>query len=163
MRSDLRGLTASLMTTAPGKRVLVVDDDADLVGLLMAVLQQNGLTVDTALDGSEALDRLAENHYSVVLLDLMMPVLDGFGVIEALERLSTNTMPVVLVMTGAPELIEQLDPRAIHGIVRKPFDVGEVASLVLSCADIRQRGLFETMAIAAVLAGTPLMALLTRM
>ena len=74
-----------------------------------------------------------------------------------------NSGSIVLVVTGADHrVVEQLDAQRIHGIVRKPFDCDDIASLVLACADLRGRSAFETMAIATMLAGTPFLALLNR-
>jgi len=83
------------MTTTASKRVLIVDDDAVIRELLCAILRQRDLVVDEAADGQEALELLKENIYSVVLLDLLMPNVDGFGVLEGL-----TSSPVVLVITG---------------------------------------------------------------
>jgi CheY-like chemotaxis protein len=144
------------------KRILVVDDDPGVRELLSSVLVEYGLTVDEAEDGEVAIALLREHRYSVVLLDLLMPKVDGFAVLEALER-ETEDLPVVLVITGAERAtIAQLDSQRIHGIVRKPFDVQELGSLVSACAEIRGRSAFETMAIATIVAGGPLLALLNR-
>jgi CheY-like chemotaxis protein len=146
----------------PHKRVLVVDDDPDARGLLAAVLHHHGLSVDEASDGREALELLAVNQYAVVLLDLIMPNLDGFGVIEVLGRQETGK-PVVLVVTGADRrAIEQLDARIVHGILRKPFDPDDLAAVVVACADVRGRNALGTMALAAMMAGSPLLALLNK-
>ena len=139
------------------KRVLVVDDDADIRELLVSVLSRRDLLVDQAGDGSEALDLLRQNSYSVVLLDLLMPNVDGFGVLDELD--SAISTPVVLVITGAERsLLKQLDAQRIHGIVRKPFDAEDLGNLVVACAEIKSRGTFETMAISAMIAGGPLLA-----
>ena len=144
--------------TVSAKRVLIVDDDAVIRELLGTLLRQRDLTVDEASDGREALELLKENVYSVVLLDLLMPNVDGFGVIEGL-----TSSPVVLVITGAERaLVKQLDPKKIHGVVRKPFDAEELANLVVACAEIRSRSAFETMAISAMIAGGPFLAWLNR-
>jgi len=127
------------------KRVLIVDDDATIRELLVSVLRRRDLIVDEAHDGLQALDLLKENNYSVVLLDLLMPNLDGFGVIENLG--SAISTPVVLVITGADRaLIRQLDPQRIHGVVNKPFDAEDLATLVVACAEIKSRSPFEAMA-----------------
>src|ERR1700681_305652 len=92
------------------KRVLIVDDDATIRALLGPVLRSRDLIVDEAHDGVQALELLKENSYSVVLLDLLMPNVDGFGVIENLG--SAISTPVVLVITGADRaLIRRLDPQ----------------------------------------------------
>ena len=144
------------------KRVLVVDDDADTVRLLQTVLTQRGLSVDCALDGDEALDLLRTNRYACVLLDLLMPRVDGFAVLEALKNQDVFSPSVVLVITGADRsAIDRLDSDLIHGIVRKPFDPEDLAALVAACAEIKGRGGFETMAI-AMLSSAPFLSLLQR-
>ena len=146
------------------RRVLIADDDPELRGVLSTVLRQRGLTVDEASDGREAIDLLAEAPFAVVILDLLMPNVDGFGVIDHLRARDGGAMPVVLVVTGAePPIVNALDPRVIHGIIHKPFDVHELANLVEACAEIRSSGAFETMAITAMLAGGPLISWLSRM
>lgn len=144
------------------KRVLVVDDDPGICQLLGSVLRRRDLIVDEAADGREALDLLKQNSYSVVLLDLLMPNIDGFGVLEGLG--SAISTPLVLVVTGAERsLLIDLDPQKVHGIVRKPFDTDELADLVVACAEIRSRTAFEAMAISAMIAGGPLLAWLNRL
>jgi CheY-like chemotaxis protein len=145
------------------KRVLVVDDDPMVRDLLVFVLRRHSLAVDQASNGREALSLIKANPYAVIVLDLLMPVLDGFGVLDALGGPEMPSPPVVLVLTGADRGdITHLDAQRVHGIVRKPFDPEELASIVVACAEIRGRNAFGTMAIATVLAGSPLLALLKR-
>lgn len=146
----------------PGaKRVLVVDDDAQIRELLTSVLSRRDLIVDEAADGREALELLRQNSYAVILLDLLMPNTDGFGVLDELETAMSS--PVVLVITGADRaLVKQLDAQKIHGVLRKPFDPEDLANLVVACADIKSRSAFETMAISAMIAGGPLLVWLNR-
>jgi DNA-binding response OmpR family regulator len=139
------------------KRVLIVDDDAVIRELLISALHDESLSVDCAENGVQALALLRERQYSVVLLDLLMPEMNGFEVLEMLEE---DVRPVVLVITGADQsTIAEVDSRIVHGIVRKPFDPRELAELVRACAEIRSRGSLGTMALATVMAGTPLLAL----
>lgn len=148
------------MASEQYRRVLVVDDNDDTRSILAAALGRTSLIVDRAQGGREALDLLRENGYSVVLLDLLMPHVDGFDVLDAIDCLP-GSPPIVLVVTGADRaVIDQLDARRIHGVVRKPFDPEEIALIVAACADIRGRGVFETMALATMITGAPLIALL---
>lgn len=145
------------------KRVLIVDDDPDVRKLLTSTLAPHRIEVDTASDGEEALDCLRQNTYAVILLDLLMPKLDGFGVLAAMKTDNLQSPPVVLVVTGADRtVVERLDPQRIHGIVRKPFDAEDLAMLIVACSDIRGRGSFGTMAIATLVSGAPFLAWLVR-
>ena len=154
------GIGKTAMTVEQQKRVLVVDDDAGIRKLLGTVLRGRGLSVDEAEDGKQALALIASQRYGVILLDLLMPVMDGFAVAEALNGLAPR--PVVLVVTGAEHgQVESLDASAFHGIVRKPFDADELANVVAACAEIRGRALMDTMAMAMV-AGGSLFAILNR-
>ena len=135
------------MTSEHYRRVLVVDDDADIRGLLLTALRMKSLQVDTATDGQEAIELLRQHAYGVVILDLFMPVTDGFAVLDMLGN--EPMQPVVLVVTGADQsTIGKLDARRIHGVVKKPFDVEELSSVVAACADVRGLRGLETMAIA---------------
>jgi DNA-binding response OmpR family regulator len=141
------------------KHVLVVDDDPAIRDLLATAFRMHALEVDLAADGREALDLLAERRYAVIVLDLIMPNVDGFGVLDGMQGMGDS--PVVLVLTGADRrMLEQLDAQRIHGVVRKPFDPEELASLVVACAEIKGRSPFETMAM-AMLAGGPILAWLS--
>jgi CheY-like chemotaxis protein len=161
MRNILRSFAGVGMTVDQSRRVLVVDDEQDVRDILFTVLQQRGITTDVAADGGEALELVTQHQYTVVVLDLMMPGIDGFAVLDALR--ACVPMPVVLVLTAADQaLTDRLDATIIHGLIRKPFDPQEIADVIAACADIRGRSAFETMAIAAMLAGGPLMTFFSR-
>lgn len=147
------------MIVDPNRRVLVIDDDANVRRILSGALRNRSLHVDEAPDGSVAIALLAENRYAVVLLDLLMPNVDGFGVLDAIG--DGANPPIVLVVSGADRrVLDQVDSRKIHGIVKKPFDPVEIADIVTACTEIRGRSALEAMAYATVIAGAPLIALL---
>ena len=141
------------------RRVLVVDDDPEIRRILVTALRLRALEIDEAVDGRAALDLLRENRYAVVLLDIMMPGVDGFAVLESIAP--DAPAPVVLVVSGAgKQVLDRVDSSKIHGIIKKPFDPLEIADVVASCAEIRGRSTFETMAYATILSSAPLIALL---
>ena len=141
------------------RRVLVVEDDDVGRELLVSTLRHRFLDVDEAADGQQALELLRQNHYGVILVDLLLPKVDGFGVIEAIDP--ADYPPIVIVVTGADRhLLDRIDPRKIHGVVKKPFDPQDVADVVAACAEIRGRGSLDTMAYASILTGGSLIALL---
>lgn len=121
----------------PGRRssVLVVDDDPGLQGLFSTLLMRDGFTVDCAQNGRQAFEYLKRSSYSVILLDLMMPEVSGFELLERLERESPSLMRRVIVLTGASQrVVEGLDESRIWGLIRKPFDINELVASAKECA-----------------------------
>jgi CheY-like chemotaxis protein len=150
--------------TVEQKRVLVVDDDRSVREILSSALRKHDLIADVAEDGAAALECLRAHQYAVVLLDLLMPGVDGFSLLDRIGGGDVASPPVVLVITAADRTaIERLDAKRIHGIVRKPFDPEEIARLVVACADIKNRRPFGPMAIATMIASGPFLALLNRL
>lgn len=104
------------------RRILVVDDDDAIRALLFTVLKRRGFAVDAARDGKEALERLARCRYVLMLLDLMMPRMSGWEVLQELARCEPERRPIVLVLTAGSEP-RDLDSTIVSGTLRKPFDV----------------------------------------
>ena len=77
------------------KKVLVVDDEKLIVKGIRFSLEQDGMEVDCAYDGEEALKMATENHYDMILLDIMLPKLDGFEVCQRIREFSD--MPIVML------------------------------------------------------------------
>lgn len=129
------------MNSTKMKDVLVVDDDAGIRSLMSIALKRVGLQCETAKDGLDAMEQLGEAEYAVVLLDLMMPRLDGRSVLERLHAsLGTNAvLPMVIVMTAFPSqdaLVEKTE--LVRAVVQKPFDVHELAEIVRGCVATRR-------------------------
>lgn len=122
--------------TEPAKqlRVLVVDDDASIRLLVKRALEKHGFfELDVAADGVEALRKLEEEHFDLLILDLMMPRLNGFDVVERLSRTGAE-MPKILVMTAAsPSVLRDLPVHRVEKIITKPF---EIQTLISSALDV---------------------------
>ena len=87
------------------KKILVVDDDAELVELVCFNLKQAGYAVGTAFDGVEALKKARSLEPDLIVLDVMMPELDGFAVCEILRRDSTTaSIPIMMLTALSSEL-----------------------------------------------------------
>ena len=87
------------------RKILVVDDDADIVELLSYVLKNAGFAIGTAFNGIEALKKVRSLSPDLVLLDLMLPEMDGFAVCETLRRRAeTATLPIILLTAVSGEL-----------------------------------------------------------
>ena len=87
------------------KKILVVDDDSELVALLNFNLRKAGFAVGTARDGVEALKKARSIHPDLILLDLMLPEMDGFAVCEILRRdPSTSSIPILILTALTSQL-----------------------------------------------------------
>lgn len=114
------------------KKILIVDDDADLVELLCFNLKQAGFAVGTASNGVEALRKTCSLSPDLILLDLILPELDGFAVCEILRRdQSTSRVPIIIVtaLSGQLGRMAGLDCGA-DDYVRKPFSPRTLISRV---------------------------------
>lgn len=115
------------------KRVLVVDDDEPIRKLLSIVLKRRGVTSDHAIDGVDGLAKLGRCRYSLVLLDLMMPRMSGYEMLENLANVAPELRPTVVVLTAGPR--PQLRPDLVLTLIRKPFDVDVVADVVIAALE----------------------------
>ena len=116
--------------------VLVIENDQALRGLFTTLLGKKGFEVDTAADGRVAFDQIHRHNYSVILLDLMMPEINGFELLDRLERDSPALLDKVIVMTGASQrAIQNFDSSRVWGLIRKPFDIDNLVSSTVACAE----------------------------
>jgi CheY-like chemotaxis protein len=116
------------------RKVLLADDDQSIRQLVSMIVRREGLEIDSAADGADAIDKLQQNEYAVVLLDLMMPRVDGFGVVEYLREHPQSQKPVVLVITAyADQKFKDVDPNVVAGVVRKPFEIADLGGIVSLC------------------------------
>ncbi len=106
-------------------KVLIADDDPQLVRALRITLAAHGYDVVAAADGAAAITLAAQAHPDIVLLDLGMPHLDGVQVIEALRGWTTAPIIVVSGRTGSADKVEALDAGA-DDYVTKPFQIDEL-------------------------------------
>jgi DNA-binding response OmpR family regulator len=124
-----------------GPAVLVVDDDQGLRQLFTTLLGRKGFNVDCANNGRLAWDQIAKQPYAVILLDLMMPDVNGFELLERLCRDSPSLLSRVIVMTGASQRdLRSLDTSRVWGLIRKPFDIDNLVTSTLACAQGRRSG-----------------------
>jgi DNA-binding response OmpR family regulator len=110
-------------------RVLVVEDDQDLSALLELVLSDAGYRVRLASDGRDALARVEEEMPGVILLDMRMPVMNGWEFAREFRARHGHTCPLVVV-TAAENARLRADEIGAEGWLSKPFDLDEVLSMV---------------------------------
>jgi CheY-like chemotaxis protein len=120
----------------PTSRILAADDDASIRQLVCTIIRREHFEVDCAADGHEAIEFLRGHEYAVILLDLMMPRVDGFGVISWLRHNPPAIKPILLVVTAyADQKFKQVDPAIVAGVLRKPFEVADLGNLVRLCVE----------------------------
>lgn len=116
------------------KKILVVDDDDAIRSLVERVLRREQFDVESAKDGHEAIQKLAKNDYATVLLDLMMPRVDGHGVLRFLESERPVEKPWVIVMTANMQgAHDTAKAKPVFRVLPKPFDIQQLVSHVKEC------------------------------
>ena len=112
-----------------GQRVLVVDDEKLIVKGIRFSLEQDGMEVDCAYDGEEALDRIRENEYDIILLDVMLPKLTGFEVCQQMREFSS--VPVVMLTAKGDDMDKILGLEyGADDYITKPFNILEVKARI---------------------------------
>jgi two-component system, OmpR family, response regulator MprA len=112
------------MTTASQARpILVVDDDAGIRETITTILEDEGYRVVQARDGLEALDQVAATQPALILLDIGMPRLDGFGFAEELGRRGLRAGRAVLVLTANNRAQASAAHIGADGYIEKPFSL----------------------------------------
>jgi len=116
--------------------ILIVEDDGAIRRLVRMVLERKGYRVETANDGVEAVLKLGLADYDVIILDLMMPNLDGFALIETLAANDPERLKRIIVTSAAsPGLIKEKMKGRPFGLLTKPFDIHDLATCVRACID----------------------------
>ncbi|MBS2035623.1 EAL domain-containing protein [bacterium] len=121
--------------------ILFVDDESNVRELFRAQAERLGYTVETAQDGVEAIQRVRERHFPIIVTDLYMPGLDGLALLECLRGLSPDS--VTMIVTGAPETeLPRADARdcSLAAIVRKPWNYHELGQVLERAIQLYQSG-----------------------
>jgi DNA-binding response OmpR family regulator len=112
-------------------RALVVEDDPAIRRLVEKLLQRRGIVIDTAHDGKQAIEKIAAGEFSVVILDLMLPEVNGYDVIAYIKSRGLR-LPVVVVSAVSQQSLSRLDRDIVKLVISKPFDVHEFTAGIAS-------------------------------
>lgn len=124
-----------MSTPQPPFTALVVEDDPAIRRLVEKILSRRNISIDTASDGLVAMEKLRSNDYTVLVLDLMVPEVNGFEIIDYLKS-AGKTMPVAVVSAVSQQALVRLDLDIVKLVISKPFDVDEFSKAILAlCAD----------------------------
>jgi CheY-like chemotaxis protein len=117
------------------RSVLVVDDDDAIRTLISRVLLRADYEVAQAGNGSEALAKLRTRAYRTVVLDLMMPVMSGFELVDYLRDHDDAGAPCIVIVSAAGERdLQSITSPLVKSVLRKPFDLPELLAAVEKCA-----------------------------
>jgi len=122
------------MTEGELPRVLIADDEELIRTLVSRMLRRSGFEPVEAADGQQAIERLDAGGFDALVLDLMMPRVDGFGVMEHLIATQPRMMEKTIVMTAFPKAAAKERLHHVCCVLSKPFDVEELVQLVRECA-----------------------------
>jgi DNA-binding response OmpR family regulator len=110
---------------------LIVEDDPAIRRLVEKLLGRLDIDIDTAGDGRTAIDKLQKTRYSVLVLDLMVPEMTGFEVIDFVKR-EMSDLPVAVVSAVSHQALTRLDLDVVKLVISKPFDVDEFTKAILT-------------------------------
>lgn len=115
-----------------------MEDDPAIRRLVKMVLERHGYRVDCASDGIEAVLKLGVVEYDAIILDLMMPNLDGFTFVNTLAEHDPDRLRRIIVTSAAsPGVIRDRMHGVPYGFLPKPFDIGELVGKVKACIEAR--------------------------
>lgn len=123
------------MATPPFEpRILVADDDKSIQQLICTIVGREGIQVDCVGDGMEAIEKLKTHSYSLILLDLMMPRLNGYEFIERIGKTVLSHRPHIVVFTAAGKRgVEKIPADAVCNSILKPFDLDKFIEIISDC------------------------------
>jgi two-component system copper resistance phosphate regulon response regulator CusR len=114
--------------------MLVVDDDAMSSELVAVFGRRLGLLVDLAENGRQGIEKIAEVRYDALVLDLLMPGIDGFGVLEYLDRCQPEMLPRTIISSALPEKYrERVTRYGVCGVLPKPLDHRALQKMIEEC------------------------------
>lgn len=111
-------------------RVLLLDDDLSMQKLMSTLLRRAGYRVDVVSAGAQAIEKIGQEEYHALLLDLMTPTEGGLTVIKHLKQHKPELLKRVLLVTASPDSVLRSVAGDVHGVVHKPFEAQELLQAV---------------------------------
>ena len=118
-------------TGDPQFQALIVEDDPAICRLVTKLLTRLGIGTETAADGRIAIEKLRRGRYSIIVLDLMVPEVTGFEVIEFVKNEGIR-IPIAVVSAVSQQALTRLDLDIVKLVIAKPFDVDEFTKAILA-------------------------------
>ena len=110
--------------------LLVVDDDSGMRDTLLDILEDRGFLVSVAVDGIEALEAIKTERYDLMLMDIVMPRMNGVEVLKQLKEIDNGVIVIMMTAYAMPDLVEGALLEGVYRVLFKPLDMDEVLSLI---------------------------------
>ena len=114
--------------------ILLVDDDEPIHVLIRALCRRAGIEVDSAADGETGIAMIRRRRYDALLLDLMLPKVNGFEVLREVRAGAPALLGRTILITAAPDaMLRDFDGGGTLVMLRKPFDIGDLMDALIAC------------------------------
>ncbi len=133
MKISLSEMFSTLARAGGAPRILCVDDDPGIRDLCSIALSKAGYAIDTAANGREALEKLQDNHYGAILLDLAIPSVHGATILNVLQRERPEQLRRIIVVTGMPDAVVNSVRHPVVAVLRKPVSMEALLAEVNNC------------------------------
>ena len=118
------------------KSVLIVDDNVNLTKTMAFVLKRKGFTVSTAKDGLEAIDKVREQDFALIFMDIKMPQMNGVEAYKRIRKINSGIVVMMMTAYAVEDLIKEALEEGAIGIIYKPLDLDSVVALVRETATV---------------------------
>jgi len=122
-------------------KILIVDDNLSLCKTMSLVLNRKGYDVSTANDGFEAIDRVKNEFFDIIFMDIKMPVLNGVETYKKIREVNDKIIIIMMTAYAVDDLIQDALKEGAYGIIYKPLDFENIVSLIENSKDTEQGGL----------------------
>lgn len=116
------------------RRALVVEDDPAIRKLVEKLLTRRQIEIDTVSDGRRAIEKLKTETYAALILDLMVPEVNGFEIIDFVKKQKID-VPIAVVSAVSQQALTKLDLDVVKVVIAKPFDVDEFTKAIVALVD----------------------------
>lgn len=131
----------SVDTISKEKKVMVVEDDTSINRLISYNLSKNGFTSESIYDGLEAQNRLAKDVFDIVVLDIMLPGIDGFHICKSIKENPAAFKTFVIMLTAKSESQDKIYAHLVGAdyYITKPFSVSDLIGIIKELISLRDK------------------------
>jgi two-component system response regulator HydG len=121
--------------------ILIVDDNVSLCRTMSFVLGRQGYAVNTAKDGLEAIERVKEQPFDMIFMDIKMPLIDGVETYRRIKKIRPEAVVMMMTAYAVEDLVQQALEEGAYGIVYKPLDIEKVVATIEEAAEAKEGAL----------------------